>query len=364
LVPQPTSRLRLGYADVRRDQLPPHPTATYVLPRFKVVYVSVPKAACTSIKWLIAELQGEDPRRFYGSLTREVARATTIHRRALWQHTPMLHRLSDKELEAVSPEQGWFVFAVVRHPSARVWSAWQSKLLLQEPRWVERFGGEPWFPRVPTTTDEVVEDFQRFVRSIAEAPRQPVMRDRHLRPQARLLTPGRMPYTRIYKTPEIPELLEDLAAHLRRYGWRGELELGSSNETPLRPLRSMFTPEILAGIKAVYREDFRRFGYESPEPDRYEPTESYADSTLREVARLAERGERIGDLSLHAQRLNRLGKAQQEEIRELRRKLRRQRVGKLDPVPLVRRGRRLAGSALKRAGLNARRLTRAVQADD
>jgi hypothetical protein len=39
-----------------REHLPPHKTATYVLPRYKTVYVSVPKAACTSFKWLVAGL--------------------------------------------------------------------------------------------------------------------------------------------------------------------------------------------------------------------------------------------------------------------------------------------------------------------
>jgi sulfotransferase famil protein len=352
---------------VRRDQLPPHPTATYVLPRFKVAYVSVPKAACTSIKWLIADLQGEDANRFYGSMSREVARATTIHRRALWRHTPMLHRLSDEKLAEVAPEQGWFVFAVVRHPSARVWSAWQSKFLLREPRWVERFAAEPWFPRVPGSTAEVVEDFQRFIRAIAEAPGQPVMRDRHLRPQARLLTPERTPYMRIYKTPEIPELLQDLAAHLRGHGWSGELELTSTNETPLRPLRSMFTPEILAGIESVYGEDFERFGYESVEPERYEPTESYADSTLREVERLVERGERIGDLAMRAQGLNRTRKAQHRQIRALRGRLRKEQgtAGALGSAAFIRRGRRLAGSVLRRARLlEGRRPRRAAHADE
>jgi hypothetical protein len=52
---------------MRRDQLPPHKTATYVLARYKTVYVSVPKAACTSLKWLVAGLQGESPERFYRS---------------------------------------------------------------------------------------------------------------------------------------------------------------------------------------------------------------------------------------------------------------------------------------------------------
>jgi hypothetical protein len=357
--------VRLGYAPMRRDQLPPHKTATYVLPRWKVVYVSVPKAACTSIKWLIADIQGEEPNRFHRSLTREVARATTIHRRLSWRHTPMLHRLPEGDLAAVSPDGGWFVFAVVRHPSARIWSAWQSKFLLQEPRWVEQFGAEPWFPRIPHSTTDVVEDFQRFVRSIAETPEQAVMRDRHLWPQTRLLTPERTPYTRIYKTADIPELLDDLAAHMRGQGWSGELRLSSSNEAPLRPLRLMFTPEVLAGIGVVHGEDFERFGYESVEPDAYEPSETYADSTLREVARLVERNERIGDLAMRAQRLNGARKEQQKQIRKLRHQLRKHRAAASRSAPVVRRGRRLAASLLRRAGLlDGRRARRPAHADE
>src|SRR5215213_10186626 len=154
------------------------------------VYVSVPKAACTSLKWLVAELQGEDPERFHRSLSREVGRAMTIHRRDLWRHTPMLHELPDDELAAISPDDGWFVFAVVRHPSARVWAAWQSKFLLREPRWIDEFAGAPWLPRVPESTQDVIEDFGRFVASIARDPNQAVMRDRHFMTQTELVTPA------------------------------------------------------------------------------------------------------------------------------------------------------------------------------
>ena len=44
---------------MRREQLPPHKTACYVMPHWKAMYVSVNKAACTSLKWLVADLQGE-----------------------------------------------------------------------------------------------------------------------------------------------------------------------------------------------------------------------------------------------------------------------------------------------------------------
>lgn len=347
---------RLGCAAMRRDQLPPHKTATYVLPRWKVVYVSVPKAACTSLKWLIADLQGENPQRFYSALTREVTRALTIHRRSRWQHTPMLHELSDDELAAVSPKRGWFLFAVIRHPSARLWSAWQSKFLLREPRWPERFDDEPWFPRVPRSTQDIVEDFQRFVRSIAENPNQLVMRDRHFQPQSRLVTPERTPYTRIYHTREIGELLNDFASHLQGEGWDGSLDLPPSNETPLRPLASMFSPEITSAIAEVYREDFERFGYENVVPDALDPADEYSESALSEIGRLVERGERVGDLALRAQRLYAIKKAQKGEIKRLRREIKRLRrqVAQLTATRslngrLVRRVRRRMARALSRA---------------
>ncbi len=286
---------------MRRDQLPPHKTATYVLARYKTVYVSVPKAACTSFKWLIAELQGEDPARFHRSLSREVSRAMTIHRRDLWQRTPMLHELPEEELAEISPDNGWFVFAVVRHPSARVWAAWQSKFLLREPRWIDEFSGAPWLPRVPHSTQDVVEDFGGFVESIASDPTQPVMSDRHFMTQRELVTPARTPYTKVYETAEIPRLLEDLGAHLRAQGWEGTLALEQSNETPLAPLASLFTPAVTEGIRSVYGGDFEAFGYSDPVPPKTDPADEYSRAVLVAVGLLAQRGERLGDLAVRAQ---------------------------------------------------------------
>ena len=169
---------------MRRDQLPPHKTSTFVMRRWQALYVSVNKAACTSLKWLVAELQGEDPARFRRSVSREVTPTMTIHRRRLWQNTPIAARLGDEELAAISPDNGWFVFAVVRHPTARLFSGWQSKLLLREPWWVDEFGDEEWFPRPPRSGEDIVSEFHRFVEIVARDPDQRIMRNRHFAPQA------------------------------------------------------------------------------------------------------------------------------------------------------------------------------------
>ena len=81
------------------------------------------------------------------------------------------------------PRRRWFVFAVVRHPTARLFSAWQSKLLLREPWWVDQYGERPWFPRVPSTATSCVEDLSRFARRD----------DRRARPEAAAQPPLRPP---------------------------------------------------------------------------------------------------------------------------------------------------------------------------
>lgn len=285
------------------------------MPRWRAVYVSVNKAACTALKWLVADIQGESRERFHRSLSREVSRTMTIHRRSLWQNTPMAKWMTDEELEPISPENGWFIFGVVRHPTARLFSAWQSKLLLREPWWwVDEFGSEPWFPRVPESGDDVVEDFVRFVRAVAQNPEQRVFRNRHFAPQTGLLAVDRMPYTRIYRTTEIPQLLEDFERHLRAEGWEGEpLTLARANETPLKPIASLFTPEVLEASAELYRADFETFGYDDPLPAGIDPSDRYDPAAIAEVGRLIERAERIHDLAIQGQELK-------NQLRELKAK--------------------------------------------
>src|SRR3954467_5722926 len=87
------------------------PVATYVLPDWKLVYVSNPKAACTSIQWILADLQQVDANPFLSTLRFETTRATTIHReRSTWTNTPRLRRMSDEELAEITPDNGWLVF--------------------------------------------------------------------------------------------------------------------------------------------------------------------------------------------------------------------------------------------------------------
>jgi len=280
-----------------RSHLPPNKTASFVLPRWKTVYISVPKAGCTSLKWLLADLQGESPQRFYEALSMETSRSMLIHHRTLWQHTPMLGRLTDEQLAEIGPEQGWFVFAAVRHPSARLWSGWQSKWLLREPRFRELFPDHELWPRVPTTTKEIVEDFDAFVQRLRDVPDDPIFGDRHFRPQHALLRDDVFPYTRIYRTAEMGQLVADLERHLRDQGFdRPMPPLRRFNETPLVPLRSVFSEANLETISRHYGGDFERYGFDDLLPHKTDPHSEYPDEAVAEIGHLVERSERIHDL--------------------------------------------------------------------
>ena len=288
---------------MRREQLPGYPLATYVMPRWQALYVSVNKAACTSLKWLVAGLQDERPERFHRALWAEVTRPMTIHQRRLWQHTPTAASLSDEALAEIDPDRDWFVFAVVRHPTARLFSAWQSKLLLREPAWVRDYGDADWFPRIPRSGEEIVEDFERFAVALADGS-APLMRNRHFAPQRRLVAPRRMDYTRIYRTSELAELLADFEQHVRARGYDGRaLALRRANETPLSPIRSLFGPVVQEACRTLYQADFAAFDYADLVPGGLDEAAPYGPDVVAEIGRLIERSERIGDLAARASEL-------------------------------------------------------------
>ena len=311
---------------MKRNELPPNKTASFVLPRWKTVYISVPKAGCTSLKWLIAELQGESQEHFSELLSMETSRRMLIHHRYQWRHTPMLRLLSDEDLEDISPERGWFMFAVVRHPSSRIFSGWQSKWLLREPRFRELFPDHDLWPPIPSTTSDVVDGFEAFVQRLRDAPDDPVFQDRHFRPQTVLLRDDVAPYSRIYRTSQMGELIGDLETHLRSLGLESMPPLQRNNETPLRPLRSMFSTETLKTIGAHYACDFDRYGFDDALPPKLSSDEAYTDDALAEVGRLVERSERILDLY-------KIGFAAREREKRSSRKLARLRAQQAERTP-------------------------------
>lgn len=278
--------------------------ASLVVPELKMAYVTNLKAACSTMKWLIADLTEQDPQRFFSSIGRRPTRSQTIHDRDGWQG---ISHLSDyPDLSRLSPDKGWFVFTLVRDPRARLFSAWQSKLLVGNPNYLGRVVDEPWYPRAPCDASDVIEDFHRFVEAFAAQRRRTrrVGNDGHFRAQSDLVYRHNLRYTGVYDLADIPTFERDLAAHLVAVGHNALPALRRENDTPLKLTKDVVSGGIAEVIADIYREDFERFGSAWEEGPIVHESE-WEPAAFTDIAFRRSTHQRIRDLSTHASTLAR-----------------------------------------------------------
>jgi hypothetical protein len=327
---------------------------TFAVPTAKVMFVQVNKNACTSLKWMMAGIAGEDLSVFEPSLAASTGAYDEIHNRRAWQNSPMLDELDPDIRSQIHPSNGWFVFAVIRDPRARLFSAWQSKLLLENPGYTSH-QTQPWYPRHPADAKSVTEDFAAFVDLLEREPNHRIRGDAHFRDQVVLLYADVVTYTEIYDIREVGRLLGDLRHHLDQQGWTGELNLPRLNDTPLRPNAQPFVDGIRERVEKIYAADFDRFG------DRWdfstlEAAPEWTAADLAEADWRADFGRRIGylrnqALTFRAEAAAEQKRADAEQARadKLQRRLIKKNAATATPRPrrLVTKLRQLAGVAAR-----------------
>jgi hypothetical protein len=256
--------MTLGPAIAHADGAPHGPYArhvlerTVVLPELRVLFVPVPKAGCTSVLWVLAELAGIPAEHFARSAQPEVSPALTIHDTALWRPENRLGSYASEEREQMLADEGWFRFTLVRDPATRLWSAWQSKLLLREPRFLERFGEASWFPRIPRAPHEIVEDFQRFVAALGRGADED--EDVHWAVQRDLVE--QLPLSHVGRLERLADTLDRLRAHVGRHAGPGTASRENRSLLPLP--RSAYDAAATQILQARYRADYATFGYAVP----------------------------------------------------------------------------------------------------
>ncbi len=293
-----------------------HRKRAYVVADKKLVYISLAKNACTSLKWAVAELAGEDLSTFANRLSSGVAPEDAIHPRGQWKKAVMLGDVDPEVRRTIHPDNGWFVFAVVRDPRSRLFSAWENKFLMRNPKFLY-LRDEPWYPELPESNDDVVEAFGRFVDALLADPSHELHADSHFNKQVTLLSEHEIDYSRIYDLTEIRTLVSDLEAHLASVGEPTTIRLRHSNDTPLAANADAFAGDIRAKVEQLYAEDFARFG-DQWDFARIERKGAWTEDGLDQVRMVAGMGERIGELRDQALR-------QRDLIKELRGELRQER---------------------------------------
>ena len=313
----------------------------YVLPQWKLVYVSTPKNACTSLKWLVADLGGEDLARLrQGDLGFSPTREGQVHDRSLWRVVPQASDLPPSLLAEISPDNGWFVFGVTRDPRLRLFSAWQDKYLLRSPGYWRHWDHAD-APALPRTTQDVVTAFREFVSEVAAQPGHDALDDGHFVTQVHALNEHVVPFSRLYDMPELGELMNDLNAHLRAHGHPGDLVLGRSNKSPFEASAAAFADGVREAVEGIYADDFARFG------DRWDfgrveqRTGEWTPDAFAHAHSIVATNERIADLVRAARRLRRTARRLEEENRELRARVDAEQAGAEDSP--ARRGLRRRG---------------------
>jgi hypothetical protein len=296
----------------------------FVLPQWKIAYVSVPKNACTSLKWLMAELGGEDLDRIRrGGIGFNPTRAAQVHDRTTWQHIANVADLDPAVRAQVDPDNGWFVFGVLRDPRLRLFSAWQDKYLLRSPGYWEHWD-KPAQPPVPTTPSDIVDAFRSFVQDVSADPEHEALDDGHVLSQTHALDLDLVRYTRLYDMSELGSMMSDLNGHLAEQGHAGDLVLGRSNKSPFEPAADVFANGVREAVEKMYADDFSNFG------DRWD----FSKVAAREAAWTP-------DAFAHAQSIIAMNERIADVVRAARRQKRQN--AKLKVRIAKRRGRRTEG---------------------
>jgi hypothetical protein len=273
---------------------------TVVLPELRILYLPIPKAGWTTVLWLLAEVAGIPAETFDHSTLPGVSPALTVHDMSLWAPGRRLADYEGEERERVFTEDGWLRFSVVRDPAPRLWSAWQSKLLLREPRFVTDYGDEPWFPRIPHDPDEPLEDFRRFVAAVAAGEAVDV----HWCVQHELV--DRLPLDHVGQLEALDDTLAVVRAHVPDGLWPEKTR--HENRTPLPMPRAAFDEATADALNRHFAPDYEAFGYDRVEPSADDVAMAEWRERVTPIVPLVqdtiERHVRIGQLHRMARRVH------------------------------------------------------------
>jgi predicted O-methyltransferase YrrM len=221
------------------------------------MYMATPKAACTSMKFLVAKIEGAALDNSTHPYQRETRRDMLIHQRKR-VGIPTLLDIPEQDRENIlTGKDDWFTFALVRNPFSRVTSVFENKIRIGEPRYrefEERYGDRGAFADPKAA-------FAAFVNEIIG---DPVRReaDPHFSGQGGIIMPKLIPYSAIFKLEEIDRMLGALRSHLSQHGYACDIALPNVNTSPSRPWRDYYDKATAQRVADIYAEDFREFGYD------------------------------------------------------------------------------------------------------
>jgi len=230
--------------------------SSYLSLAHKYLYIETPKAACTTIKQLIATVENIPTEGFRDSLALDSKIPMLIHDRSLFS-MPTLSNVSPLSAEEALESDEYFRFCFVRNPYSRLFSAWQSKILLHEPFFIVNFDGQRLrdFSRA-TSWEDIRQSFGRFIHHLYQT-EYPTFSNPHWAPQCDLIFKSKIRYTLIGRTDAFETDIQAFLTHLASRGVQTQaLSLPKSNPGLFRDWRWFYTEETAAMVHSMYKADF------------------------------------------------------------------------------------------------------------
>jgi Sulfotransferase family len=267
---------------------------TFLSRRHGLLYISTPKVACTSLKWWLASIEGcTEALRAVVTESDESDPDLTIHDN-FHKVAPHVAGLDLEHLSEALTSDAYFRFAVVRNPYQRIFSAWQSKLLLREPLQIGPYITSEFFHHPIERRQDIAAAFEGFLRHLASNEEGPSVWDHHWMPQATLLRPDLINYSKLTKIENAAELSKALGE------WLGAnapdpFALGRMNESLIPYLPAFISGRSEKLIRALYAEDFDVFGYDRKPPSSAETfSTEQLDVAIKAIKLIRGRHERLG----------------------------------------------------------------------
>jgi hypothetical protein len=260
----------------------------------RLFYVATPKVACTTLKWWFADLLGETDALLCASGSHESTPDLVIHD-LFGRIRPDATGLSIQNINGAINASDYFRFCLVRNPYPRIFSAWQSKWLLHESLQVEPYRNFSFLNLAVTNVSELALAFEAFLEHL-NAFEYPNLIDPHVKSQASLLCPSRIPYSHVVKLEDSGGFCMDLELHLGS-AYKNPFLFGKRNESLISYHPRLITERSELLIRRMYAEDFDCFGYETSKPLSGDDwTETRVRDALKAVEMLRARNCRIRDM--------------------------------------------------------------------
>lgn len=267
---------------------------SYLSERKKLLYVATPKVACTSIKWWFAALEGVSREILSSRESNESDPDLVVHD-GFAKVAPSVTGLSVESLQDALSSDEFFRFAVVRNPYKRIFSAWQSKLLLREPLQAPLYRDKEFYSLPIDSYVDIRRSFEAFLLHLMEF-EVPQFWDVHWTPQASLLRPDLISYTAIGKIENVGGLEAALLKHLGT-GFVSPFLIRRANESLIPYDPGLISEKSVALIQELYEADFSLFDYPvAPPPASEAFSEDQLKTALAGIRMLRGRHQRLDEI--------------------------------------------------------------------